>query len=152
MRFFSRGPVSTEQYLLSRRVRKDSFVVHVVPDQKIQILDDYLERQGIDKTPWTAEEAKTAELKHRLTARAVILWTLVIPMSIAPFWLMALLSLPAFNVKEAYSEKMQAAFLTALVSDFIGLYYVITRDLFPKGQVADEKRQKLANNEQREEN
>lgn len=67
-------------------------------------------------------------------------------MSIAPFWLMALLSLPAFNVKEAYSEKMQAAFLTALASDFIGLYYVITRDLFPKGEVAHEKRHKLANN------
>jgi hypothetical protein len=59
-------------------------------------------------------------------------------MSIAPFWLMALLSLPAFD-KKPYSETMQAAFLAALVSDFVGLYYVITRDLFPKGEAPHRK-------------
>jgi len=57
-------------------------------------------------------------------------------MSVAPFWLMMLLSLPVFNIKP-YGEKMQAALLTALVSDFIGLYYVVTRDLFPKSNASD---------------
>jgi hypothetical protein len=67
-------------------------------------------------------------------------------MSIVPIWLMVLLSLPAFG-KKPYSEAMQAAFLTGLVSDFVGLYYVITRDLFPQGSSSSKNNSKKENDQ-----
>jgi len=64
--------VSVEQYLQSHNIGKDAFSIKDIHDGKIQLPDDYF----VDPTPWTAEEAKTAELRHRLSSRTMILWTL----------------------------------------------------------------------------
>lgn len=127
------GQLSTKGWLAKRGIHTSGVQVHLVNDEKIASTEEYLKKQGIDRDAVTTAELRKAEVVHRLSSRKLVLLSLVIPMSIAPFWLMVLLSLPAFD-KKPYSERMQAAFLTALVSDFAGLYYVITRDLFPNGE------------------
>lgn len=83
------------------------------------------------------------EFEHRLKLRRLILYAIIVPMAIIPIWLMVLLTVPVFNKKSGPSEAMQMAYLTAVASDFIGLYYIITRDLFPDGK--REKKRKLKN-------
>jgi hypothetical protein len=51
-------------------------------------------------------------------------------MIVIPFWLMWMLS--PQNIKH-YSGPMQTAFIGALATDVVGLYWIITRDLFPYG-------------------
>ena len=127
--------LSTRQWLEKHRVRPNSVRTSVVDETRVASTEKYLRDRGIDKASVkdvTVETLKIKEVTHRLSARTAVLMSLLIPMSIAPFWLMVLLTLPAFG-KNAYSETMQGAFLAALVSDFAGLYHVITRDLFPQG-------------------
>lgn len=125
-------PLSTQKWLEKHQIDKEAFKVHILNDEKIESTEDFLKQYGVGKTDIKADELKIVETKHRLRSRTLVIWSLIIPMSIAPFWLMILLSLPAFG-KKPYSETMQAAFFAGLVSDFVGLYYVITRDLFPQG-------------------
>ncbi|HEY9629941.1 MAG TPA: hypothetical protein V6C84_21765 [Coleofasciculaceae cyanobacterium] len=141
-KFLSTGtrkkPLSTQRWLEKRRVRCHSVSTQVIDDSKVESTEQYLSDRGIGKTSLKAETAETLrirEAKHRLGARTAVLMSLLVPMSIAPFWLMVLLTLPALG-RTHYSEGMQAAFLAALVSDFVGLYHVITRDLFPQGSDA----------------
>ncbi|NJN57777.1 MAG: hypothetical protein HC879_09890 [Leptolyngbyaceae cyanobacterium SL_5_9] len=128
-----RNHASTKRWLEKRGIRNTDFKVRIVDDEKIESTEDFLAARGIDRSAVVADELRKAEAKHRINSRMIVLLSLIVPMSIAPFWLMALLSLPAFG-KKPYSDYMQGAFLTALVSDFVGLYYVITRDLFPQGE------------------
>lgn len=129
-----RQPVSTQKWLERRGIRRaDAVQIHPVNSERIESTEEFLRRRGVDKSAVVTDDLKQAEFRHRLNSRTIILLSLVVPMSIAPFWLMVLLSLPAFD-KKPYPDAMQAAFLTALVSDFVGLYYVITRDLFPQGE------------------
>jgi hypothetical protein len=79
----------------------------------------------------TAEGRKSAYSHHHISSRSKVLAALIIPMYVAPIWLMVMLTLPIFKGK-IFSERMQFALLTALTSDLIGLCYVVTRDLFPK--------------------
>ncbi|MGB3200003.1 MAG: hypothetical protein WBA99_03820, partial [Nodosilinea sp.] len=70
------------------------------------------------------------ELRHRLNARMIILYALIAPMVVIPFWLMWLLS-PG-NI-DRYEKEMEGALLGALASNVLGLCWIITRDLFPQG-------------------
>lgn len=135
------GPLSTRTWLEKRGIHNTDLQVHIVDTKKIEFTEDYLKAHGIDRSAVITDELRKAEAEHRINSRRLILLSLIVPMSIAPFWLMVLLSLPAFD-KNPYSESMQAAFLAALVSDFVGLYYVITRDLFPKGEAPHRKASK----------
>lgn len=131
-----RKPISTQRWLERQGIRRtDAVQVHLIDQDKIESTEEFLQQHGVGKSAVVTDPLQQAEFKHRLNSRTIILLSLVVPMSIAPFWLMALLSLPAFD-KRPYSDAMQAAFLTALVSDFVGLYYVITRDLFPQGKAS----------------
>ncbi|KAM3089821.1 hypothetical protein ACKFKG_32380 [Phormidesmis sp. 146-35] len=130
--------ITTEEFLRLAGIDQNSFKIISSDLKKTQTTDEFLKEHGVGKDALTADQARSFELRHRLTARMIILGSLVAPMSIAPFWLMALLSLPAFGLKP-YSEAMQAGLLAGLVSDVAGLYYVVTRDLFPKGQSSNTK-------------
>lgn len=127
--------LSTQKWLKKQGVHSSDLQVQIIDDEKIESTEDYLSARGVDRSALITDELRRAEARHRLNSRKLVLLSLVVPMSIAPFWLMVLLSLPAFD-KKPYSERMQVAFLAALVSDFAGLYYVITRDLFPRGEAA----------------
>jgi hypothetical protein len=141
--------LSTQRYLETYKIFNDAIILHIVADEKVEFAQDYLEKFNVESDAITTDhDLRTAEAKHRLTSRTIVLLSLVVPMAIAPFWLMALLSLPAFG-KKPYSEVMQAAFLAGLVSDFAGLYFVITQDLFPQGE--RRRRSKPALGEQPEE-
>ncbi len=97
-----------------------------------QTVGEYLSSQNINRDDFTTTKGrKSARLKHQLTSRTKVLTALIIPMYVAPIWLMVMISLPAFNIK-SFSERMQFALLSALASDLIGLCYVVTRDLFPQ--------------------
>lgn len=102
--------------------------------EKLQIGDDDLDLK-------TDEGRKGAELQHRIHSRSTVLKALVVPMYFIPLWLMGILSLPAVNIT-AYSEKMQLMFLGALASDVVGLCYVVTKDLFPKGSSSHDEDEK----------
>ncbi|MBD3883519.1 hypothetical protein IFO70_17260 [Phormidium tenue FACHB-886] len=133
--------LSTQKYLEKHKISSNAIIIHIVVDEKLESTQDYLEKLNIKSDAITTEiDLRTAEAKHRLTSRTIVLLSLVVPMAIAPFWLMVLLSLPALG-KKPYSEAMQVAFLAGLVSDFAGLYYVITQDLFPQGN--GERRRRL---------
>ncbi|KPQ35704.1 MAG: Protein of unknown function (DUF3043) [Phormidesmis priestleyi Ana] len=94
--------------------------------------EEYLNKPNVKEYDFATSEArKSAELKHRIDSRTKVLAALIIPMYVAPIWLMVMLSLPAFKVK-AFSERMQYLLLGALASDLLGLCYVVTRDLFPQ--------------------
>jgi len=79
------------------------------------------------------DELRKMELEHRIKLRSMLLYPLIIPMTIIPIWLMVLLTIPAINPNSKLSETLQIAYLTAVASDFAGLYYIITRDLFSQG-------------------
>lgn len=126
-----------DEYLNAKGITPDSFQVSdpetrpigkIYASQTVEQLkigDDDLDLQ-------TDEGRKGAELQHRITSRSTVLKALVVPMYIIPLWLMVILSLPAMKIT-VYTERMQLTFLGALASDVIGLCYVVTRDLFPKG-------------------
>ena len=139
--------LSTKQWLKKRGVHNPDFQVHIVNAERIESTEEFLKSHGVDRSAVITDELRKAEVEHRINSRRLVLLSLIVPMSIAPFWLMVLLSLPAFD-KKPYSESMQAAFLAALVSDFVGLYYVITRDLFPKGEASHREASKDEMNDQ----
>lgn len=134
--------LSTGEYL--KRHHIDETAIQIAPiassefdhhahlvQPSVQSTGDYLDRRRIGRADFVADEARGFRFKYPLSARMIALWSLIVPMAIAPFWLMALVSLPAFGIREAYSEPMENSFLAALVSDCAGLYYVITRNLLP---------------------
>lgn len=124
-----KGPLLIEEYLKREGIFEDAIRAS---DHKDNPLEEFIERHDLyEDTLRTDEGRKGAELKHRLTARMIILFALIAPMIMIPFWLMWVLS-PA-NSKE-YSERMQGAFLTALASNALGLCWVVTRDLFPQSR------------------
>lgn len=110
--------------------------------------DKFLKQKGIAintaVVAMSDAEARAYELRHRLGARTTILWTLILPMAIVPFWLMIQLSLPIFGIKP-YSEKMQLGLLAALATDVVGLFYVVTRDLYPNGGGTSRRRLSTSN-------
>ena len=110
-----------------------------VSDVEVTSPDDVLPPESLTSTEHD-DVLKRRELEHRLKLRRLILSRLVVPMAIIPIWLMVLLTVPVFDKNSGVSDTMQMAYLTAVVSDFAGLYWIITRDLFPDGK--REKKQK----------
>lgn len=122
-----REPILVEDYLANLGLTGDD--IEIV--ENVNPIEDYFYRHRLSEdTLKTVEGRKGAELRHRLTARMIVLYALLAPMVIIPFWLMGIL-LPG-NAKH-YSERMQGAFLAALASNVLGLCWVVTRDLYPKG-------------------
>lgn len=129
---------STQEFLGKHGIKNDSISAQST-DVEVTFLDDFLSPDAVKSPQDTFSKAELdhrlslAELEHRQKLRRWILRPLIIPMAIIPIWLMVLLSVPVFNSKATVSERMQIAYLGAVASDFIGLYYIITRDLFPNG-------------------
>ncbi|MBW4417680.1 MAG: hypothetical protein KME13_00455 [Myxacorys californica WJT36-NPBG1] len=142
--------LSTGEYLNRHNI--DEMAIQIAPmasaeadhhahlaQSSVQSTENYLNRRGIGRADFVADEARS-RLRYALNDRVIALWSLIVAMAIsakrnsartAPFWLMALVSLPAFGIREAYSEPMENALLVALVSGCAGLCYVITRNLLP---------------------
>jgi hypothetical protein len=131
------GYLSIEDFLIRRGVYPGS--ISCIDDIEATDLsrstittEEYLSGKNIEANDFsTTEGRKSARLKHHLASRTKVLTALIIPMYVAPVWLMIMLSLPAFNIK-VFSERMQILLLSALTSDLIGLCYVVTRNLFPQ--------------------
>jgi hypothetical protein len=79
------------------------------------------------------EERRAADMTQRLWFRRTVLFTQLVPMCLIPLWLVVILSLPVFGVKQ-YSEDMQKGFLGALATNAFGICLIIARDIFPLGK------------------
>lgn len=138
--------VSVQAFLERYDIDEDAIKVHIAePCMEYTSLDDYLDSHGVPKDAIKSlHEEKIADASHRRQARTIILWILSLQMLIIPIWLMVLLTLPIFNDKDSgkISERMQAGFLAAVATDFAGLYYIMTRDLFPQGSSGKPRRKK----------
>lgn len=124
-----------EAVAMTRRVMTEKISELSVKQQSAieqQSVGEYLSSQSIERDDFTKTRGqKSARLVHQMTSRTKVLTALIIPMYVVPVWLMVMISLPAFNIT-SFSERMQFALLSALVSDLIGIFYILTRDLFPK--------------------
>lgn len=126
-------PLSPQKWLERRGVGKNAFQLHEVDEKKIEFPDDYLEKFGIDESAiTTGQDPRRGNSDQRSNERRIILWFLVVPMSIIPICLTASLVL-SWSGRGNLSEKMQFAVLGALSTNFLGICYVVTRDLFPQG-------------------
>src|SRR6478672_5187167 len=123
--------ISTEKYLHNHGVKKDG--IRQIDDEKITSTEAYLRGNGINQNSLVVETLETTREKHLLKSKTIVLWSLVAPMSIIPVWLMVLLTLPGFG-RTQMSEKVQLAILSAIATDYLGLYYVVTRNLFPASE------------------
>lgn len=131
----SDASISLETFLANYRIGDDALKVEVAQEvTDYASPDEYLSQHGISENAIAFEEIK-AEASHRRQARTVILGVLAVQMLVIPIWLMILLTLPIVNeqASKKISPAMQGAYLAAVATDFAGLYYIITRDLFPKG-------------------
>lgn len=113
--------------------------IYVLPEDSSEqtlMLEERLKNLGVEiglNSVKDVIELKQAD--NRINARKTILRIIVIPMTIVPIWLMVMLTLSMFG-KIEMSEKMKFAFLGAITGDFLGLCYIVTRDLFPQGDSA----------------
>ncbi|NET34934.1 MAG: hypothetical protein F6K19_23400 [Cyanothece sp. SIO1E1] len=124
--------VSVQAFLEHYGIDKDAIVIKHYFESETP--DDYFHRHRISENSIQFPDAEMrAEASHRRQARSIILWVLAVPMSVIPIWIMVLLTLPVLNKEANVSQPMQAAYLAAVATDFVGLYYIITRDLFPQG-------------------
>ena len=131
------GSLSTNSFLDIYGVHNNSMNASI-SDIEVTSLDDVLPPDSLIATEQYRSMEKR-ELEHRLRLRNVILYALIAPMAAIPIWLMVLLTVPVFNKESDVSERMQIAYLAAVASDFVGLYYIITRDLFPNGKSSNAK-------------
>lgn len=136
-----RKSLAVEDYLKNLGFDEDDIKIA----ENVNLIEDYFYRHRLyEDALRTVEGRKGAELRHRLTARMIVLYALLAPMVIIPFWLMWIL-LP--NNTKNYSERMQGAFLAALASNVLGLCWVVTRDLYPKGGQESLSENEVSNDE-----
>lgn len=122
--------VSTTDFLGKNAAGDGSMELHS-DERDVTLTDDVIAPKSITSPE---DEYVDEELRQRLELRKWVLLPLVIPMAVIPIWLMVLLSVPVFNEKANVSERMQIGYLAAVASDFFGLYYIVTRDLFPNSK------------------
>ena len=132
----SQASLSTDSFLDIYGVDNHSMDASI-SDVDITSPDDLLPPDSLIASDQNIEKR---ELEHRLRLRNIVLYALITPMAVIPIWLMVLLTVPVFHEDSKVSERMQIAYLTAVASDFVGLHYIITRDLFPDGRVKRKKR------------
>ncbi|ESA32758.1 hypothetical protein N836_24415 [Leptolyngbya sp. Heron Island J] len=122
--------VSTTDFLGKNAAGDGSMELHS-DERDVTSTDDVIAPNAITSPE---DEYLNAELEQRLKLRKWVLLSLIGPMAVIPIWLMVLLSVPVFNEKADVSERMQIGYLAAVASDFFGLYYIVTRDLFPNSK------------------
>ena len=107
-------------------------------DQSLLLMET-IEHSGIEIYVKSVDDViKIKQAKHRIMSRTVILYSLVVPMSIIPIWLMGIFTF-SVSGKAHMSQTLQLSMLGAIAVDFAGLYYVVTSDLFPKGSLIRRK-------------
>jgi hypothetical protein len=133
--------IYTQQWLGKHKISQQAIIISMVNDKKVESLQVYLDKHHLqgDAIETSEDKIKMAEATQRLSARNLILWSLVVPMSVIPFWLMGLLTFNSLG-RIKLSESLQVGILAAVASDYLGLYYVVTQDLFPQGKALSRRR------------
>jgi hypothetical protein len=122
--------MSTEDYLKTIGVESDGVQI-MNQNHEIVSTEEFLQQEGVK------EQAILLEIKanneHRRIARMLVLLPVMSMSTIIPLWLMILLTLTGLG-KAKFSEQMQFAILGTGIADIVGLCYLVTSDLFPKGR------------------
>jgi hypothetical protein len=135
-----------EEYLTNLGLPKESLTARII---EVETLQEYLQENQVESSGIAIKN--NLEIKKEyfiLAGRTIILMIISVQMLIIPFRLLSLFE-NSFYGKVEMSEKMQIAILSAVAGDLAGLYYIVTRDLFPKG---GNSRQKDDNNSEDETN
>ena len=155
--------------VLSQRKSRASFekrkyIPDSFSDNRIEINNDYFANLGL---PQKSLDAKIVEVEDTqkylkdkkieesaitikrnlyigqelfiLVGRTIIFGIISVQMLIIPFRLLSSLESSFSSDKVEISEGVQIAILGAIAGDFAGLYYIVTRHLFPKGKDEDTK-------------
>ncbi|HEY9737096.1 MAG TPA: hypothetical protein V6D06_12470 [Trichocoleus sp.] len=123
----NRLTITLDDLIEHYELRGSNFTVKVEPDKPIQATEEFLERKNVSPSGFTIAEERE---RHRMRSQAVVLWSLVVPMSLIPFALIGLLFLSGSD-RLKFDDSTEKALLGAIAVDYFGLYYVITRNLFP---------------------
>jgi hypothetical protein len=125
---------------------EESFKVHVVEDEKIESTQEYLQNNRIELT--IEEEMMIKNHNHRITSRNIILWSIIFPMSAIPILFSILLTL-SFLDKINIKQPVQIALISTIAAEYVGgIYFAVTRDLFPQGE-NERKKDKNSDDNQR---
>lgn len=127
--YLSSGVISTEAYLKTVGIEPDGVQIQH-QNQEILSTEEFLQQEGVKEEAIRETRADNA---HRRTSRMLILLSVVSMSTLIPLWLMTLLTLTGLG-KAKFSEQMQLAILGTGIADIVGLCYVVTSDLFPKGR------------------
>lgn len=120
-------PQITLEDLLEHYDLKEGIRLTQEPEKPVQAVEDFLQRKNVSPSGFTIAEERE---RHRMRSQAVVLWSLVVPMSLIPFALIGLLFLSGAG-RLKFDNHTEKALLGAIAVDYFGLYYVITRNLFP---------------------
>jgi hypothetical protein len=109
---------------------EDNFSAFLSGESEVQATEEFLARKNVPRSGITIAEERE---RHHMRSQTVVLWSLVVPMSVIPFALIGLLYLSGTNKLE-FDSSTEKALLGAIAIDYFGLYYIITRNLFPTDQ------------------
>lgn len=119
-----------EEYLTSLGLSQESLNAKIV---EVEVAQAYLQENKVESSDLTIKDNLEVKKEYFILAgRTIILMIISVQMLIIPFRLLSLFE-DSFSDKVKMSEKMQIAILGAVAGDLAGLYYIVTRDLFPKG-------------------
>jgi hypothetical protein len=127
--YLASNVISTEEYLKTVGIEPDGVKIQH-QNQEILSTEEFLQQEGVKEEAIRETRADNA---HRRTSRMLILLSVVSMSTLIPLWLMTLLTLTGLG-KAKFSEQMQLAILGTGIADIVGLCYVVTSDLFPKGR------------------
>ncbi|MEM9274520.1 MAG: hypothetical protein AAGA80_16365 [Cyanobacteria bacterium P01_F01_bin.143] len=120
-----------EEYFSGLGISQESFKARIID---VETPQEYLQENKVENSAIRIKSnLEIGQQIFILVARTLILGIISIQMLFIPFRLLSALESSFSDEKVEISETVQVAILGAIAGDFAGLYYIVTRHLFPKG-------------------
>lgn len=129
----SNNPIEiNEEYFTRIGISQESFKAKIV---EVETPQGYLKENKVeDSAIKIKSNLEIGQSIFILVGRTIIFGIISIQMLIIPFRLLSLFESSFLEPnKIEMSEKVQISILGAIAGDFAGLYYIVTRHLFPQG-------------------
>lgn len=126
-----------EKYFSGLGISQESFKAKIID---VETPQEYLQENKVESSAIRIKSnLEIGQQIFILVARTLILGIISIQMLFIPFRLLSALESSFSDEKVEISETVQVAILGAIAGDFAGLYYIVTRHLFPKGENGSKK-------------
>lgn len=135
----SNSPIEiNEEYFAKIGISEESFQAKIV---EVETPQGYLEENKVEGSAIQIKNnLEIGQSIFILVGRTIIFGIISIQMLIIPFRLLTLFESSFLEPnKIEMSEKVQISILGAIAGDFAGLYYIVTRHLFPQGGKSSKK-------------